>query len=63
METIDVNGLPEPVARELENLVATLRLQLEPNQPQEPQPKVQFPVKHGNVIGSLSREDIYGDAL
>ena len=59
MEKIDVRDLPEPLARAIDAMVQTLREQFRTEE--TPRRKVKLPVKHGNVIGSLKREDIYGD--
>jgi hypothetical protein len=58
METINVEGLPEPVVRAVEAMVQTLREQLVKGEKKEP---VEFPLWRGTVIGSLRREAIYDD--
>jgi hypothetical protein len=58
METINVEGLPEPVARALEAVVQALREQLTKDQKKEPS---ELPLWPGTVIGSLTREEIYDD--
>jgi hypothetical protein len=58
MEHINVEGLPEPVARALEAMVQALREQLAKDQKKEPG---ELPVWPGTVIGSLTREEIYDD--
>jgi hypothetical protein len=58
METINVEGLPEPVARALAAMVQALREQLAKDQKTEPR---ELPVWPGTVIGSLTREEIYDD--
>lgn len=66
MDTIDVSGLPEPLADALRKMVQTLRARLPGNGQQmgiEPKHEVCLPVWPGKVIGSLKREDLYGDAL
>jgi hypothetical protein len=58
METINVEGLPEPVVRAVEAMVQTLREQLVKGEKKEP---VELPTWRGAVIGSLRRKDIYDD--
>jgi hypothetical protein len=58
VESIDVKGLPEPVARAIEVMVQALRQQLAQDRGKEP---AELPVWRGTVIGSLTREEIYGD--
>ncbi|WP_089934566.1 hypothetical protein [Candidatus Entotheonella palauensis] len=59
METIDVRGLPEPLARAVEAMVRTLREQF--NGKEQQKRPVKLPVWKGTVKGSLRREDIYDD--
>lgn len=59
MQTINVEDLPEPVARALEAVVRTLREQLQ--SADERRPRVKLPVRPGKVLGHLTREEIYGD--
>jgi hypothetical protein len=58
MEHINVEGLPEPVARAVQAMVQALREQLAKDQKKEPG---KVPVWPGTVIGSLTREEIYDD--
>lgn len=59
MQTLDLDGLPEPVIRSLEQLVDALR---ERFSPREPAPgECELPSWPGRVLGGLSREEIYGD--
>ena len=58
METINVEGLPEPVVRAVEAMVQTLREQLAKGEKKEP---VDLPLWRGTVIGSLTRDEIYDD--
>jgi hypothetical protein len=58
MKTINVEALPEPVARALEAMVQALREQLAKDQKKAPR---KLPVWSGTVIGSLTREEIYDD--
>jgi hypothetical protein len=61
MQLIDVSGLPEPVARAIEAMVQALREQLAQTTPK----KVvkDLPLWDGQVIGNLSREEIYDDVV
>jgi hypothetical protein len=61
METIDVRGLPEPIAKVLQTMVQTLRQQLQSEE--RPRLKVELPAWPGRIIGSLRRVDIYDHAL
>jgi hypothetical protein len=58
MESINVEGLPEPVARAIQAMVQALREQLAQDQEKEP---AELPVWSGTVIGTLTREEIYDD--
>jgi 4'-phosphopantetheinyl transferase EntD len=58
MESINVEGLPEPVARAVQAMVQALREQLAHDQQKAPR---ELPVWPGTVIGSLTREEIYDD--
>jgi hypothetical protein len=58
MKHINVEGLPEPVARAVHAMVQALREQLAKEQKKQP---VELPVWKGTVIGSLTREEIYDD--
>jgi hypothetical protein len=58
MEHINVEGLPEPVARAVEAMVQALREQLAKEQKKAPG---ELPVWAGTVIGSLTRDEIYDD--
>ena len=48
MKTIDVQGLPEPIAQEL-------------RQEEKPKRRIDVAVRHGKVLGDLIREEIYED--
>ena len=65
VKSIDVEGLPEPVAKAIELVVRAFRVQLVPKaEPQVAAPKPtarELPRWPGKVIGSLRREDIYAD--
>lgn len=58
MEHINVEGLPEPVARAVAAMVQTLREALAQGEKKIPG---ELPVWPGTVIGSLTREEIYDD--
>jgi hypothetical protein len=60
MQTINVEGLPEPIVRSLEAVVETVRQQL--REPEKPREHIQLLTKKGTVRGSLTREEIYEDA-
>jgi hypothetical protein len=57
MKEIDVADLPEPIARAIETIVQTVRQQLQ--QTPDQQAIKDLPRWDGDVIGTLSREDIY----
>ena len=59
MKTLDVEDLPKPVVRALEDMVGALREQL--NSKREDRPFVDLPVWEGKVLGRLSRTEIYED--
>ncbi len=59
MKSINVEGIPEPVARIFAFMIQVVREQLKA-QPQR-RPRVKLPVYKGKIIGSLSRRDIYSD--
>jgi hypothetical protein len=65
VKSIDVEGLPEPVAKAIELVVRTFKVQLVPTaKPQGTAPNLtarELPRWPGTVIGSLRREDIYAD--
>lgn len=60
MKTINVEGLPEPIARSLEAMVPAVREEIE--KAQKPQKRVELLVKEGGVIAPLTRDEIYKDA-
>jgi hypothetical protein len=68
VENINVRGLPEPVARALENMVDALRRQTAAQPParqqQQTSPNGTLQLDHrpGKVIGRLTREELYDDA-
>ncbi|HJT78047.1 MAG TPA: hypothetical protein VJ739_12660 [Gemmataceae bacterium] len=59
MEQIDVRGLPEPVAFAIQAMVEALRNQLA--QPAAKAAARELPRWEGQVLGTLSREEIYDD--
>ena len=59
MDTIDVSGLPEPIAQQLQAMVQALREQLSEEKPGKQRAKL--PVWQGSVKGALRREQIYDD--
>ncbi len=58
MDSIDVKGLPESLARAVESLVIAWRLRFA-EQNGEPQPPAALPEWKGKAVGSLSRDEIY----
>jgi hypothetical protein len=60
MDTVDLRGLPEPIARAVEAMVETIRQQLAKGTPAKP-PAREFPRWPGTVLGTLSREEIYDE--
>ena len=61
MKTIDVGGLPEPIAEAVARMVDALREQYV-NEPQKRQ-KVKLITRPGKVYGRLTREEIYDDVV
>jgi hypothetical protein len=59
MKTINVDDIPEPVIRAMEVVVQTLREQF--HDAEKPRPQVDLPTWPGNVVGNLSRTEIYQD--
>jgi hypothetical protein len=59
IKTVNVEGLPEPIAAAVVQMVETLREQfVEPRKPRNP---VELPRWPGKVLGNLTREEIYAD--
>lgn len=59
-KTINVDGIPEPMARAIAAMVALLR------KPQRAKRvharnRAVLPVRQGTILGKLTRDDIYGD--
>lgn len=63
MKTINVEELPEPIARALESMVETPKASLRPLDDHGMRRRVVFQTRPGRALTSLRREDIYGDAL
>lgn len=61
MQNIDVSDLPEPIARAIEAVVQTLRQQLP--QPVQQEKTFELPRWEGQVLGKLTREEIYESAV
>ena len=61
MNTIDVRGLPEPVARALQSLTESLRQQLNPDRGRASEDRVKLMTRPGKVLGPLTRTEIYKD--
>jgi hypothetical protein len=59
MKTIDVEGIPEPVARVFALMVQAVREQLkaEPSH----RPHVELPVHEGTILRPMTRQDLYAD--
>ena len=60
MKTVNIDGLPEPVAAAVVQMVETLRCQFTARP--EPQPRVDLPRWPGKVLGNLTPEEIYEHA-
>lgn len=59
MKSIDVEGLPEPVAQALASMADVLRHQLTAPEHRESRAPVDLPLWPGTVKGGLTREEIY----
>lgn len=57
MKTVNIDGLPEPVAAAVVQMVETLRSQFAAKA--ETRPRVDLPRWPGRILGKLSREEIY----
>jgi hypothetical protein len=57
VKSINVDGLPKPIARALVLLVEALRGELR-SEPQR-RPRVKLPVHEGTILTPLSRRDLY----
>ena len=60
MKTVSVDGLPEPVAAAVVQMVEALRTQFAG--PPGVRKPIQLPRWPGKVLGNLTREEIYRDA-
>lgn len=60
MKTVNIDGLPEPVAAAVVQMVATLRSQFAAKA--ESSPRTELPRWPGRVLGTLSREELYEHA-
>jgi len=60
MDTIDIRGLPEPVARAIAETVENLKRQY---CRKEGKTRVELPTRPLGVIGPLDRKTIYDDHL
>jgi hypothetical protein len=58
-QVIDLEGLPEPVAKAIEETVLNLKSQYRTKSDQPVMPLKDLPSGPGRVIGSLRRVDIY----
>jgi hypothetical protein len=59
MKSINVEGIPEPVARSFALMVQAVREQLKVDPLRRP--RVTLPVRKGRILGPLTRRDIYAD--
>lgn len=59
MQQIDVSDLPEPVARAIEAMVEALRKQLDTVALDKGEQRKELPLWQGDILGSLTREEIY----
>ena len=57
MKTVDIEGLPEPVAAAVIQMVETLRCQFAAQT--ESRARIDLPRWPGKVLGNLTREEIY----
>jgi hypothetical protein len=60
VKTVNIEGLPEPVAEAVVKMVETLRRQFTTGS--EPRPQVELPRWPGRVLGNVTREEIYEHA-
>jgi len=61
METLAVRGLPEPIVRALDVVVQMARNLARTNSSK--QQRVELSVWKGNVVGRLTRREIYDDRV
>lgn len=60
-QAIDLEGLPEPVAKAIVETVHNLKSRYRWAHSKTPTPRKDLPSKPGKVIGSLRRDDIYDE--
>jgi hypothetical protein len=60
MKTVNIEGLPEPIAAAVVKTVETLRSQFVAQS--GPRPPIDLPSWPGKVLGNLTREEIYEHA-
>ncbi len=61
MKHIDVENLPEPLARAIERMVDTLRDSLSASQPRLATGLPRLPLRRGTVLSPLNRSVLYDD--
>jgi hypothetical protein len=59
VKTINVEGLPEPIVRSLEVMVQAVREEI--SNAEKSRERVKLSIKKGDVLGPLTREEIYRD--
>jgi hypothetical protein len=59
MKTIDVEGIPEPLARTFALMIQAVREQLK-TEPTH-RPRVKLPVHEGTILRPITRRDLYAD--
>ena len=60
-QVIELDGLPDPVAKAIAETVLNLKSQYRARREQPPKPLKDLPSRPGKVIGSLRRVDIYDE--
>lgn len=63
MENIDVRGVPEVIAEAMAAMADYFRKQPAEGTKETQRPPVKLSVRPGKVLGSLRREDLYGDRI
>jgi hypothetical protein len=62
MNTINVEGLPEPIAQAMDAMARLMREQLAiGRQEKSKTDRITLPTRSGTVIGELTRDEIYED--
>jgi hypothetical protein len=62
MNTINVEGLPEPIAQAMDAMARLMREQLATDRQENRKvDKITLPTRSGKVIGELTRDEIYKD--